>query len=298
MKFFNSLRVGLVKTSSKFSSGIKNIFGVHKKIDHCTLAELEELLITMDIGVETASLIVSKFSNVKFDGNLESITKKIIDEIEEILKPMVKPIIISAKPHVIMFCGVNGNGKTTTIGKLAYKYKNLGKSVMLAACDTFRVAATEQLEVWSKRVGCQIITDKHGADPASVAYKGINEAVNSNIDILLIDTAGRLHNNTNLMEELSKIRKTIQKQDQSAPHNTILILDATTGQNAYNQVETFRKIVDIDGLIITKLDGSAKGGVLIGLAQKYKTNLYAIGIGEGIEDLKDFTAKEFAEALF
>lgn len=283
-------------SNSKFISRIKEIFGVNKKID--CLTELEDLLITMDIGVETAISIVNKFSKVDFGGNVEAIQEKIKDEIEEVLRSVEKPLSLSAKPHVIMFCGVNGNGKTTTIGKLAYKYRKLEKKVALVACDTFRAAAIEQLVAWSERAKCPIITGKHGSDPASVAYRAMDEAIKNNIDVLLIDTAGRLHNNTNFMEELAKIRKIIQKQDQSAPHNTILVLDATTGQNAYSQVESFKNVANINGLIITKLDGSAKGGVVVGLAQKYKIDLHAIGVGEGIEDLKDFNAKEFTEALF
>ncbi|GHM58452.1 MAG: signal recognition particle receptor FtsY [Candidatus Mesenet longicola] len=290
MKFLSSLY------SSKFISKIKEIFRADRKID--CLAELEDLLIAMDIGVEAASAIVSKFLKIKLNNDIETIQKRIIDEIAEILRSVEKPLSLNAKPHVMIFCGVNGNGKTTTIGKLAYRYKKLGKEVALVACDTFRAAATEQLEAWSERVKCNIITGKHGSYPASVAYRAMEEAVKNNIDVLLIDTAGRLHNNANFMEELAKIRKIIQKQDQSAPHNTILVLDATTGQNAYNQVEKFKEIADIDGLIITKLDGSAKGGVVVGFAQKYKINLHAIGIGEGIEDLKDFNSREFAKALF
>lgn len=290
MKFLSSLY------NSRFINKIKEIFGADKKIN--CLAELEDLLITMDIGVEAANTIISKLSRAKLDDNIEAIQKRVIDEVAEILRSVEKPLSLSVKPHVMMFCGVNGNGKTTTIGKLAYKYKKLGKEIVLVACDTFRAAAVEQLEAWSELVKCNIVTGKHGSDPASVAYKAMDEAIKNNIDVLLIDTAGRLHNNANFMEELAKIRKIIQKQDQSAPHNTILVLDATTGQNAYNQVEKFKEITGIDGLIITKLDGSAKGGVVVGLAQKYKINLHTIGIGEGIEDLKDFDAREFAEALF
>ncbi|WP_065106853.1 signal recognition particle-docking protein FtsY, partial [Wolbachia endosymbiont of Nomada ferruginata] len=197
-----------------------------------------------------------------------------------------------------MVCGVNGHGKTTTIGKLAYKYKEMGKSVMLVACDTFRAAASEQLNIWAERSDCLIVTGEYGSDSASVAYRAVSQAIKDNVDVVLIDTAGRLQNNVNLMEELSKIYRTIKKLDDTAPHDVILVLDATTGQNAYSQLEAFSKMVNVTGLIVTKLDGTAKGGVVIGLAEAYKVKLHAIGIGENIEDLREFTSKEFAEALF
>lgn len=300
MSLFNNLYEGLLKTSSRFSNEIKNIFSTKKKIDQPLLDEVEELLISMDIGHKTSKLIVNKLASMKFENEVEydTIKHQLIDEIEAILNPSVQPLILGKKTHVIMVCGVNGNGKTTTVGKLAYKYKEMKKSVMLVACDTFRAAASEQLNIWAERSGCSIVTGEHGADSASIAYKAVSQAIKDNIDVVLIDTAGRLQNNVNLMEELSKMHRVIKKLDDTAPHDVILVLDATTGQNAYSQLETFSKMVNVTGLIITKLDGTAKGGVVVGLAQEYNVKLYAIGIGENIEDLREFTGKEFAEALF
>ncbi|WP_168464081.1 signal recognition particle-docking protein FtsY [Wolbachia endosymbiont of Ctenocephalides felis wCfeT] len=300
MSLFNNLYKGLLKTSSRFSNEIKSIFSTKKKLDQPLLDELEELLISMDIGHKTSKLVIDKLASVRFEKEVEhnAITQQLINEIETMLNPVVQPLILDKKPHIIMVCGVNGNGKTTTIGKLAHKYKKMGKSVMLVACDTFRAAASEQLNIWAERSGCSIVTGEHGADSASVAYRAVSQAIKDETDIVLIDTAGRLQNNMNLMEELSKIYRTIKKLDDTAPHDVILVLDATTGQNAYSQLEAFSKMVNVTGLIVTKLDGTAKGGVVIGLAEAYKVKLYAIGIGESIEDLREFTSKEFAEALF
>ncbi|QKX00844.1 signal recognition particle-docking protein FtsY [Wolbachia endosymbiont of Dipetalonema caudispina] len=300
MSLFNNLYKGLLKTSSRFSDGMKIIFSGKKKIDHSLLSELEELLISMDIGYKTSKLIIDKLINIKFDEKIgyDIVTRKLMNEIEAILTPVAQPLILRKKPHIIMICGVNGNGKTTTIGKLAYKYKKMGKSVMLVACDTFRAAASEQLNVWAERSSCSIITGEYGSDSASVAYRAVNQAVENDIDVVLIDTAGRLQNNVNLMEELSKIHRTIKKLDNTAPHDVILVLDATTGQNAYSQLDAFNRMVNVTGLIVTKLDGTAKGGVVIGLAGIYKVKLYAIGIGENIEDLREFTSKEFTKVLF
>ncbi|MGL9682318.1 MAG: signal recognition particle-docking protein FtsY [Wolbachia sp.] len=300
MNLFSNLYKGLLKTSSFFSDGVKNIFSGKKKIDQSLLDELEELLISMDIGYKTSKLIIDRLTSIKFDKEVEHniITQQLMNEIEAILNPVVQPLILNKKPHIIMVCGVNGNGKTTTVGKLAYKYKEMGKSVMLVACDTFRAAASEQLNIWAERSVCSIVTGEYGSDSASVAYRAVGQAIKDNVDVVLIDTAGRLQNNVNLMEELSKIYRTIKKLDDTAPHDVILVLDATTGQNAYSQLEAFSKMVSVTGLIVTKLDGTAKGGVVIGLAEAYKMKLHAIGIGEGIDDLKEFTSKEFAEALF
>lgn len=297
---FDHLYKGLLKTSSRLSCGIKNLFSSKKKLDTSLLSELEELLIGADIGVKTAEAIITKLAAIKFEKEVEydDIKQQLINEIEIILEPIVKPIVLNNTPHVIMVCGVNGSGKTTTIGKLAYKYKNMGKSVMLVACDMFRAAAVEQLKIWSERANCSIITGENGSDSASIAYKAVLQAMQDNIDIILIDTAGRLQNNINLMEELSKIQRVIKKLNNTAPHDVILVLDSTVGQNAYSQLESFNKTVNITGLIITKLDGTAKGGVVVGLAQKHKINVHAVGIGESIEDLREFSSREFAEALF
>ncbi|GAT75792.1 cell division protein ftsY-like protein [Ehrlichia ruminantium] len=296
--FFSNIKKSLFKTSSKLSDGIKKIFSNSKKVNQETLEELKELLITADIGYENASLLTKKIAEAKFEEVTDhTIKQKLAEEIENILLRVEKPFSIIKKPHVIMICGTNGNGKTTTVGKLAYKFKNNGKSVLVAACDTFRAAATEQLTVWSQKVDFPIVTSTQGSDAASVAYQAMQQALKNEIDILLVDTAGRLHNYKNLMEELAKIKRIIGKHDNEAPHDVVLILDATTGQNALNQVEVFLQFVNISGLVITKLDGTAKGGVVIRIAQKYKLNIHAIGIGEQVEDLKDFSAKEFTAGL-
>ncbi len=301
MSLFGNFYKGLLKTSSRFSNGVKNIFsGKKKEIDQFLLDELEELLVSMDVGHKTSKLIIDKLASIKCDKEVEHnvVTHQLINEIEAMLSPVMQPLILNKKPHIIMVCGVNGSGKTTTIGKLAYKYKKMGKSIVLVACDTFRAAASEQLNIWAERSGCPIVIGEYGRDSASLAYRAVSQAIKDNIDVVLIDTAGRLQNNVNLMEELSKIYRTVKKLDDTAPHDVILILDATTGQNAYSQLEAFSKMVSVTGLIITKLDGTAKGGVVIGLAETYKVKLLAIGIGESIEDLKEFTGKEFAKALF
>ncbi|KJV69430.1 signal recognition particle-docking protein FtsY [Candidatus Neoehrlichia procyonis] len=297
--FFNILKNSLQKTSSKLNEGIKNIFVVGKKVDQQTLKELQDLLITMDVGHQSAEFLTKKISDIKLNNiNYTHVKEKLAQEIESILSKVSNPISITHKPHIIMLCGTNGNGKTTTIGKLAYKFRSTGKSVIIGACDTFRAAAIEQLKIWAENVQCPIITGTHGTDSASVAYKTVNQALTQAIDIVLIDTAGRLHNHKNLMEELSKISRIIKKQDQEAPHNTILVLDATVGQNAFVQVEAFSKFVNLNGIIITKLDGTAKGGIVIKIAQKYNNiSLHAIGVGEKMEDLKDFSAQEFTKSL-
>ncbi|ABD44615.1 signal recognition particle-docking protein FtsY [Ehrlichia chaffeensis str. Heartland] len=296
--FFSNIKKGLFKTSSKLSDGIKKIFSSGKKVDQETLEELKELLITADVGYDNASLLTQKLASTKFNEMDDNTVKqKLAESIENILLQVEKPLSINNKPHVIMVCGTNGNGKTTTIGKLAHRFKNTGKKVLVAACDTFRAAATEQLIVWSQKVNFPVVTGNQGADAASIAYQAMQQALNEQTDVLLIDTAGRLHNHKNLMEELAKIRRIINKHDNNAPHDVILILDATTGQNAVNQVDAFLQFVNISGLIITKLDGTAKGGVVIRIAQKYKLNIHAIGIGESVEQLQDFSAKEFAAGL-
>lgn len=297
--WFKRLSSGLNKSSSKLNDGLKNIF-INKKLDDETLEELEELLISSDIGVKTSSLIISKLAKNKFgkEITLDEIKLEISDILEKILKPATKPLEIKdKKPHVIFVCGVNGAGKTTTIGKLCANYKKQGKKVVIAACDTFRAAAVEQLEVWSKRSKSKIIMGKENSDPASVAYKAFEYAKSNNADILIIDTAGRLHNKKNLMEQLKKITKVIKKLDESAPHDSLIVLDATTGQNANNQVRIFSEAVDITGIIVTKLDGSAKGGVVVSLANEFNAKIHAIGVGEAIEDLREFDAKMFAKSL-
>lgn len=295
-----TIHSGLTKSASGFNDRLKNIF-VRKRLDDEMLQELEDSLILSDMGAHVAHAISSQLAKEKFDKDVNEIDVKrhIADYITRILKPLEKPLNISSsrKPHVILMCGVNGTGKTTSIGKMAYQYTQEGKKVMIAACDTFRAAATEQLIVWAERAGVTCITGVQGADPASVAYEAIEKAKQTGVDILMIDTAGRLHNKKNLMEELAKIIRVIKKVDESAPHDTIMVLDATTGQNAISQTQTFKEIVDISGIIINKLDGTAKGGIVVALSDKFKLPIHAIGIGEQLSDLKTFHADEYANAI-
>ncbi len=288
-------------TSSKLSQAITQIF-THKKISGEILDDLEEILINSDIGVEASAKIVAKLRAQKFEKNIseDEIKQFLAAEIITILKPCEKALALddSIKPRVIIFNGINGVGKTTTIGKIAFNLAKENKKILIAACDTFRAAASEQLEIWAKRSNCEIISAlKDGEDPAAVAFRAFEYARKNNHDILLIDTAGRLQNKQNLMDELKKINTVIKKIDTAAPHENLLILDATIGQNAKNQLEIFNQIVGITGLIVTKLDGSAKGGIVVALADKYKIPLYAIGIGEKIEDLQEFSAENFTKNL-
>ncbi len=291
----------LKNSSSKISTAISQIF-THKKLDAQTLEELEETLITSDMGSEVSAKIIANLKEQKFEKNIDEFEIKnfLKNQIEEILKPCQKALALdeSQKPQVIIFNGVNGAGKTTTIGKVAQNLKNQNKKILIAACDTFRAAASQQLEVWAKRVGCEIILpQKEGEDPAAIAYRALEFARKNNFDALLIDTAGRLQNKQNLMDELKKISSVLKKIDASAPHENLLILDATTGQNAKSQLEIFNQIVGITGIVITKLDGSAKGGIVVALAQKFAKPIYAIGVGEKVEDLQEFDAAIFARNL-
>lgn len=293
------LKSGLSESSSKLTQGITQIF-THRTLDDEALEELEELLITADLGVKTASYITQAIAKNRYNKEITSEEMKtaLAEEVAAVLAPVAKPIDYQPlSPQVILVTGVNGNGKTTTIGKLAYQLQAQGKKVMMAACDTFRAAAVEQLVVWAERNACPIITGKHEADPASVAYTALEAAREQHMDVLLIDTAGRLHNKQNLMEELAKIVRVLQKLDADVPHNTLLVLDASTGQNAFHQLRVFKEMVNISGLIVTKLDGTAKGGVIVGLAKEFGLPIHAIGVGEGIEDLQPFDAQEFAENL-
>lgn len=307
MSFFkifskSNLTNQLKSSSSKISTAISQIF-THKKLDENTIDELEEILIASDMGTEFAIKISASLREKKFEKNISETEIKnfLIQEISAILKPCQKTLELKEdnKTQVFIFNGVNGAGKTTTIAKIAQSLKNQNKKVLIAACDTFRAAASQQLEVWAKRVGCEIILpQKEGEDPAAIAYRSLDFAHKNNFDVLLIDTAGRLQNKQNLMEELKKINTVLKKIDPSAPHENILILDATTGQNARSQLEIFNQIVGIDGIIITKLDGSAKGGIVVSLAQNFNKPIYAIGVGEKLEDLQEFDAETFARNLF
>ena len=269
-------------------------------LDDDMLEQLEELLISSDMGVDTAVRITANLAEGRFGKKLSTADIKIAlaQEIVRVMEPVARPLPIYEKtPQVILVVGVNGSGKTTTIGKLASQFKKAGKSVMIAAGDTFRAAAVEQLKVWGDRAGVPVLTAPQGSDPASLAFEAMTQAEANGADLLMIDTAGRLQNRTDLMEELAKIVRVIRKKDPSAPHNTILVLDATTGQNTLNQVDVFQKLADVSGLIMTKLDGTAKGGVLVSLADRFALPIHAIGVGEQIDDLDAFDPQDFANAL-
>ena len=269
-------------------------------LDDDMLEQLEELLISSDMGVDTAVRITANLAEGRFGGKLSTaeIKSALAEEIARVMEPVARPLpIYNKKPQVILVVGVNGSGKTTTIGKLASQFKKAGKSVVIAACDTFRAAAVGQLQVWGERAGVPVMTAAEGSDPASLAFDAMTQAEKDGADLLMIDTAGRLQNRADLMEELSKIIRVIRKKDPDAPHNTVLVLDATTGQNAVNQVDVFCKMADVTGLVMTKLDGTAKGGVLVSLADKFALPIHAIGVGEQIDDLDAFDPQEFAAAL-
>jgi len=281
-----------------FSGGGDGV--LRRRLDDEMLESLEELLIVSDMGYDTSIRISSSIAQNHMGQRLSTQRLKTLlsGEITSILEPVAKPIpLFSAKPQVILIAGVNGSGKTTTIGKLSSQFKEAGKDIVIAACDTFRAAAVEQLEIWGKRVGVPVLKASNNSDPAALAYKAYTLAKEEAKDLLIIDTAGRLQNRTDLMEELAKIVRVIKKIDSEAPHNTLLVLDATTGQNAISQVEVFRKMVDISGLVMTKLDGTAKGGILVALASKFGLPIHAIGIGEGIDDLSPFDPEDFASVL-
>ena len=298
--WLSRLREGLSKSTKKVAESITSLF-TKKKLDQQTLDDLEDVLIQADLGVAVASRLVAKLGKERFGKEVtdEEVRAAFADDIAEILQPVAVPLTIDAarKPHVVLVVGVNGSGKTTTIAKLAGLYKGEGRSVMLAAGDTFRAAAVEQLKVWGDRAGVPVVSKQTGADAAGLAYEALERARAEKTDVLLIDTAGRLHNKTNLMEELAKIVRVIRKLDPEAPHSCLLVLDATTGQNAHAQVETFKTMSPVDALVLTKLDGSAKGGVLVALAEKFKLPVVAIGVGEGIDDLRPFEARAFARGL-
>ncbi|WP_171228498.1 signal recognition particle-docking protein FtsY [Ruegeria sp. HKCCA4008] len=273
---------------------------MRRTLDDDMLEQLEELLIASDMGVDTALRVTSNMAEGRFGRKLSTteIKQLLAQEVARVMEPVAKPLPIYPKrPQVVLVVGVNGSGKTTTIGKLASQFKEAGKKVVIAAGDTFRAAAVEQLQVWGDRAGVPVLTAPEGSDPASLAFDALTRAQAEGADLLMIDTAGRLQNRTDLMEELAKIVRVIRKVDDTAPHNTLLVLDATTGQNALSQVETFRNLADVSGLVMTKLDGTAKGGVLVALADKFGLPIHAIGVGEQIDDLAPFDPEEFAAAL-
>jgi fused signal recognition particle receptor len=293
------LRSGLSRSSSKIGESITGLF-TKRKLDKALLDELEEALITADLGPATAAKLTAALSKERFGKDItpEETRGIFAGEVSRILAPVAKSLTITpAKPHVVLVAGVNGSGKTTTIGKLAQHYRGQGLKVVLAAGDTFRAAAVEQLKIWGERTGTTVVAREQGADAAGLAFDALAQARAEGADLLLIDTAGRLQNKAGLMAELAKIIKVLKKLDPAAPHDTLLVLDATTGQNAHSQVEIFKEICAVTGLVVTKLDGSAKGGVLVALAEKFKLPVVAIGVGEGADDLRPFEADAFARSL-
>ena len=298
--FFSRLKEGLSRSTAKLTQGITAVF-TRRKLDDAALEELEEVLITADLGTEVAARIIATFRRTRFGREItdEEVKTALAEEIAAILAPVAVPLVIDRahKPHVVLVVGVNGTGKTTTIGKLAQLYREQGLRPMLVAGDTFRAAAVEQLQIWGSRTGAPVVFAAADADAAGLAFNALTRARTEAIDVLLIDTAGRLHNKAALMEELRKIIRVLRKQVPDAPHSILLVLDATTGQNALQQVGVFKDMVDITGLVVTKLDGSARGGIVVALAEAYGLPVHAVGVGEQAADLRPFDPAEFARGL-
>ena len=298
--WFAELRKGLARSSSALSDNLASAL-TKRKLDEETLDELEEVLIKADLGVAMAGRIREIVAKGRFERGLspDAVRAVLAAEVARVLEPLAQPFVPdqAARPHVVLVVGVNGTGKTTTIGKLAHHLKAQGRSVMLAAGDTFRAAAIDQLKVWGGRVGAEVVAKDVGADPAGVAYEALARARAEGTDVLLIDTAGRLQNKSDLMAELAKTVRVLKKLDETAPHSVILVLDATTGQNALNQVQIFKEIAGVTSLVVTKLDGTARGGILVAIAERFKLPINASGIGEGIDDLEPFDAHDFARAI-
>ena len=300
MGFFDKLKSGLSKTKDSFNNQINNVFSTFRKVDEELLEELEEILIMSDIGYETSIEIISKLRDRIKKQNLkdsEEVKNALREEMQNILDETNKELKLETKPSIILVVGVNGVGKTTSIGKIANKLRKEGKKVVIAAADTFRAAAVEQLEVWANRAGCEIVKREEGIDPASVVYDAIKITKETNADVLICDTAGRLHNKKYLMDELAKIQKVIDKELSECSKEVLLVLDATTGQNAISQVKAFKETTDITGLVLTKLDGTAKGGVVVGIVNENKIPVKFIGIGEQIDDMEIFNSSEFVNAI-
>jgi fused signal recognition particle receptor len=296
--YLSRLRQRLSRSRKSFSAGMERIFSGRKAIDAEVLEQLEELMITSDMGVETAVSLMQRLAAAKAADAAE-LREALQAEILLILKPHAAPLSApSGKPHVIMVVGVNGVGKTTTIGKIAARLTASGKTVLIAAADTFRAAAVEQLAVWAERAGAGILRHKEGADPAAVAFDAVDAALARDVDAVIVDTAGRLHTKVNLMEEIKKIKRSIAKRLPDAPHEILLVLDATTGQNAVSQARLFHEALDLSGIVLTKLDGTAKGGIVIAICQAFDIPLKYIGIGEAVDDLQDFDPAQFVAALF
>ena len=298
--WFARLTTGLKRSSDQLTGSITSVF-TKRKLDNATLDELEDILIQADLGMETATAITETLRRDRFDRDVsgEDVRAVLAAEVEKVLGPVARPLVIDAgqKPFVILMIGVNGSGKTTTIGKLAQQFADQGKSVMLAAGDTFRAAAIDQLQVWGQRTNATVISRPAGSDASGLAFDAVTQARAEERDILIIDTAGRLQNRDELMNELEKIIRVIKKVDPSAPHATLLTLDATTGQNALRQVEIFGQRAGVTGLVMTKLDGTARGGILVAIARKFALPVHFIGVGESVGDLEPFTASEFARAI-
>lgn len=301
MGFFDKLKNGLTKTRESIAKQVNNVFSVFVKVDDELFENLEEALIMADIGVETSTYIIEKLrDNVKHkhitDGNL--VKEELKSIISEILSTLDTTVDTSTTPSVILVIGVNGVGKTTSIGKIASHYKSMGKKVLLAAADTFRAAAIDQLDIWAQRSGCDIIKHQENSDPAAVVFDACTAAKARGADILICDTAGRLHNKKNLMAELAKINRVIERELPDSARETLLVLDATTGQNAVSQAKLFSETADITGIILTKLDGTAKGGIVISIAKEQNVPVKFVGVGEGIDDLQEFNSDDFAKAIF
>ena len=306
MGWLQKLKQGLTKSSQRVSESLKSLNSLSSlmgatKLDAASLEEVEDALIGADLGTKSAARLAGAMRKHKFDGPVTSdgLAAALADAIAEILHPVATPLVPDPvhRPHVLLLVGVNGSGKTTTAGKLAQQWRQQGKTVMLAAGDTFRAAAVEQLQVWGDRTGTKVIAGDQGSDAAALAYTALEMAQKEQADILIIDTAGRLQNRTELMDELAKIVRVIRKLDESAPHDSVIVLDGTVGQNALSQVKAFQRAADLSGLIVTKLDGSAKGGVVVALAEEFGLPVHAVGVGEGADDLQPFDAQEFANAL-
>ncbi len=296
---FNKLKSALSKTSSNISKSIDHVF-IKKRLDDATIEELEDILISADIGAGAAAQICESLRKNKYDKDISTneIKQHLATTIETILQKQKHDFTLDQNSlNVVVVCGVNGNGKTTTIGKMSKLYSDLGLKVAVAACDTFRAAAVEQIKTWTRQTNVNLYAGREGADPASVAFSAVSECLKNKTNILFIDTAGRLHNHTNLMQELAKINKVIAKAMPGAPHHSILVVDGTTGQNAAMQVEQFDKICNLTGLIFTKLDGTAKAGCLVGIVDKFAKPVHFIGIGESADDLKEFSTTEFAKTI-
>ncbi len=300
MGFFDKLKQGLTKTKSSFDEKINNVFSTFRKVDEELLEELEEILIMSDVGVETSTKIISnlreRIKKEKIEDE-DGVKNALREEIKEILDEVDNGLKLETHPAVILVVGVNGVGKTTSIGKIANRLKKDGKKVVIAAADTFRAAAVEQLEIWANRAGCEMVKKEEGSDPASVVYEAIQITKRENADVLICDTAGRLHNKKYLMDELVKIKKVIDKELPEASKEVLMVLDATTGQNAIPQVKAFKETVDINGLILTKLDGTAKGGVVVGIVAENQMPVKFVGVGEQIDDMEIFNSTDFVNAL-